>query len=152
LIVIDPAGASAAEVASANSVPAWLASAEVMRRMQFKTDRNWKFVHHFVQSSPQLFFDDPPDGRDQIGRHAIGPLGLLFTQYPRAVLVRVIPKFAEQTDIQVIDMGPGGTPNGAEFGTDAGIVAEQVNGAATGLSWFDRIFAQWYWTLMSAGA
>jgi len=146
LIVVDPAGAGAADTAAAGSLPDWLATAGVTARQQFKTNRNWKFVRHLIQSSPQLFFNGSPDDCQ-----AIGPLGLLFTQAESAVLVRILPKFAEQTDIHAIEMASGGTGGGAKFAVCENNIAEHLGCAETGLSWFDRDFAQWYWTLVSAG-
>jgi nitrite reductase/ring-hydroxylating ferredoxin subunit len=145
LIVVDPVGPSAADPASAISVPAWLTAAGVTQRMQLKTNRNWKFLRQFVQSSPQFFFDDAPDGC-----HPIGPLGFLFTQSRRAVLIRIVPKFAEQTDMDAIEMAADEMPASARFATCSDAVAKQLGGAEPATSWFGRDFAEWYWTLMSA--
>src|SRR5205823_1661210 len=106
---------------------------------------NWKYLRHFLQSSPQLFFDGLPDECQEIG-----PLGLLFTQSWRAVLLRVIPKFAEQSDFQVIEMTAGENRRGAASETGSDLLAERLRAADTSFSWFDRDLAQWYWSLMSA--
>jgi phenylpropionate dioxygenase-like ring-hydroxylating dioxygenase large terminal subunit len=142
LIFADPPGATAAAV---NSVPAWLATAIVARRSRNNTNWNWKYLRHFLQSSPHLFFNGLPHGY-----HEVGPLALLFTQSRRAVLLRVIPKFAEQTDFQVIEMMAGENQHGAKLETGPDPVAEGQRGADTSFSWFDRDFAQWYWSLMAA--
>ena len=117
----------------------------MVRRARYNTSWNWKFVRHFLQSSPHLFFDGLPDECQEIG-----PLGLLFAQSRRAVLLRVIPKFAEQTDFQVIDMMAGENRRGAEPGTGSDLVTERLSAADAAFSWFDRDSAQWYWSLMSA--
>ena len=140
LILVDPSGAAAV-----NSVPAWLTAATVVRRAHYTTKWNWKYLRHFLQSSPHFFFDGLPDEC-----HEIGPLALLFAQSSRAVLLRVIPKFAEQTDFQVIEMTWGENRRSAELGTCSDPVAERLRAADTSFSWFDRDFAQWYWSLMSA--
>jgi hypothetical protein len=62
----------------------------------------------------------------------------------------VIPKFAEQTDFQVIEMMAGENQHGAKLETGPDPVAEGQRGADTSFSWFDRDFAQWYWSLMAA--
>ena len=142
LIFADPPGATATAV---NSVPAWLTAATVVRRARYNTNWNWKYLRHFLQSSPQLFFDGLPAECQEIG-----PLGLLFAQSGRAVLLRVIPKFAEQTDFQVIDMTAAENRRGAEPGTGSDLVTERLSAADAAFSWFDRDFAQWYWSLMSA--
>jgi nitrite reductase/ring-hydroxylating ferredoxin subunit len=142
LIFADPPGATATAV---NSVPAWLTAATVVRRARYNTNWNWKYLRHFLQSSPQLFFDGLPAECQEIG-----PLGLLFAQSGRAVLLRVIPKFAEQTDFQVIDITAAENRRGAEPGTGSDLVTERLSAADAAFSWFDRDSAQWYWSLMSA--
>jgi nitrite reductase/ring-hydroxylating ferredoxin subunit len=142
LIFADPPGATAAAV---NCVPAWLTAATVTRRTRHNTSWNWKYLRHFLQSSPHLFFDGSPDECQEIG-----PLGLLFAQSRRAVLLRVIPKFAEQTDFQVIDMMADENQRSAEPETSSDPLAERLHAADTSFSWFDRDFAQWYWSVMSA--
>jgi nitrite reductase/ring-hydroxylating ferredoxin subunit len=141
LILADPPGATAAAV---NCVPAWLTAATVVRRPRYNTSRNWKFVRHLLQSSPHLFFDGLPDECQEIG-----PLGLLFAQPGRAVLLRVIPKFAEQTDFQAIEMIAGENRRSAEPETGLDPLDERLRAAAASFSWFDRDVAQWYWSLMS---
>jgi hypothetical protein len=129
-----------------NCVPAWLTAATVARRPRYNTSWNWKYLRHFLQSSPHLFFDSLPDECQEIG-----PLDLLFAQSRRAVLLRVIPKFAEQTDFQVIEMMAGENRCSAESETESDPVVERLHATDTSSSWFDRDFAQWYWSLMSAG-
>jgi nitrite reductase/ring-hydroxylating ferredoxin subunit len=144
LIFVDPTGETAGV---ANSVPNWLTAATVVRRARYNINRNWKFVRYFLQSSPQLFLDGPPDGC-----HEFGPLSLLFAQSRRVVLLRVIPKYAEQTDFQLIEMiMVGENPQNAESEIASDTVAERMDRAGTSFSWFDRDFAQWYWSLISAG-
>jgi hypothetical protein len=115
-----------------------------MRRARYNTNWNWKYLRHFLQSSPHLFFDGSFDERQELG-----PLDLLLTRSPRAVLLRVIPKFAEQTDFQVIEMMAGENRRSAEPETDPDPLAERLRAADTSFSWFDRDFAQRYWSLMS---
>jgi hypothetical protein len=142
LIFADPPGATEIAV---NSVPAWLTTATVTRRSRHKTNWNWKYLRRFLQSSPHLFFDGLPDECQEIG-----PLDLLFLQSRRAVLLRVIPKFAEQTDFQMVEMTAGGNQRAAEPEIGSDPVAERLSAADASFSWFDRDFAQWYWSLMSA--
>src|SRR5271165_715922 len=146
LIVVDPAGAGEAVEQSAVSAPAWLTAAKVARRASYNTNCNWKYLRHFLQSSPQLFLDGVPDDCREFG-----PLSLLFERPRRAVLLRLIPKFAEQTDFQVIEMAADEAPRSPESETGSNAVAERLRRADSSLSWFDRGFAQWYWSLMSAG-
>ena len=91
------------------------------RRARYNTNWNWKYLRHFLQSSPHLFFDGLPDER-----HEVGPLALLFAQSRRAVLLRVIPKFAEQTDFQLIEMMAGENRRSAEPETGSDPLAERL--------------------------
>ena len=141
LIFADPPGATETAV---KSVPPWLTTATVTQRSRHKTNWNWKYLRHFLQSSPHLFFDGLPDERQEIG-----PLDLLFAQSRRAVLLRVIPKFAEQTDFQVIEMTGGENRRSAEPETGSDPLDERLRATDTSSSWFDRDFAQWYWSLIS---
>jgi nitrite reductase/ring-hydroxylating ferredoxin subunit len=145
LIVVGPQGAREALEQSASSMPTWLKTARVTRRSRHDTNSNWKYVCHFLQSSPQLFLDSSPDDW-----HEFGALSFLLAQARRAVLFHIIPKFAEQTGLHVIELVAEEAARSAETATDADSVAEQMGSADSSLSWFDRDFAQWYWSLMSA--
>jgi nitrite reductase/ring-hydroxylating ferredoxin subunit len=129
-------------------IPAWLADATVTGRSRYATDWNWKLALQFVRSSPHLFCNRPGD-RDVV---AFGPLSLMSVQPERATLLRVIPKSAAHTDIQLIRMAPPDAPSddgpdrvaeGLREAGDAESVAGQVK--------LDREFFGWYWSLMSAG-
>jgi hypothetical protein len=74
----------------------------------------------------------------------------MIAQGQRAFLLRVIPRFAEQTDFHVIEMAgeEALAKNSSTVGGDA--VADGLRCADTSLGWFDRRFADWYWSLMSA--
>lgn len=156
LIFVDLSGAAgaddrmAAEVATA-PVPGWLAEAEIIERTRYTTGQNWKFVLQLLKSSPHLVFDEP--GED--GHVAFGPLSLMMTQPQQAALLRVIPKSAERTDIQLIRMAPRGAPGrpAAVGGVDR-VAAELQQGgdsdAAARPTELDREFFAWYWSLMSA--
>ena len=145
LILVDLSGKPAAVEECAESVPAWLAAAKVTGRARYGTTWNWKFLRHFLQSSPHLFLDDSPDDYLEFG-----PLSSMIVGSDRAVLLRVIPRFAEQTDFQVIEMAAGDPPKkpASVVGSDA--VADGLRRADPSLPWFDRDFADWYWSLMSA--
>jgi nitrite reductase/ring-hydroxylating ferredoxin subunit len=145
VIFAGPSGAEQVVEQSASPVPAWLTAATVSRRARYTTNWNWKCLRHFLQSSPQLFLDSVAD------RHEFGPLSLVFARSRRAVLLRIIPKYAEQTDLEVIELtADDGLHN---HHTTAGLdgVAERLRGADGDLSWFDRDIARWYWSLISAG-
>lgn len=139
VIFVDPSGATVAGERDTGAVPAWLADASVAGRAQYSTSWNWKYLRHFLRSSPHLLLDEAPDACREFG-----PLSFMLLQSRRAVLVRVIPKFTDQTDFQMIEIAAEGTD--AAPTSDA--VAEGLRRAATSLSWFDRDFAGWYCSLM----
>jgi nitrite reductase/ring-hydroxylating ferredoxin subunit len=141
LIFVDPSGKADADGLGASSLPDWLAVARVTRRERHSTTWNWKFLRHFVRSSPDLLFDGGCD--DSI---EFGPMSFLVVQSAQAVLLRIIPKFAEQTDCHVIELAAEGTacsPASTAF-------AEGLRCAGASAFKFDRRSADWYWSLMSA--
>jgi nitrite reductase/ring-hydroxylating ferredoxin subunit len=145
LIFVDPSGGTDAAEADADAVPAWLADARVARRARYSTTWNWKFVHHFLQSSPQLFVEDSPDDHVEFG-----PLSSMIVGPEQAALLRVIPKFAERTDFQVIQMVAKDAPEEPAGTATPDPIAEGLGRADPSARWFDRAVGDWYWSLMSA--
>ncbi len=141
LIFIDPSGKADDDEFAAASAPDWLAAAQVTHRERHSTTWNWKTLRHFLRSSPDLFFDGACD--DSID---FGPLSLLFVRSEQAVLLRIIPKFAEQTDCHVIELAA----EGAGSIPASNALAEGLRCAEITASWFDRPNAEWYWSLMNA--
>jgi nitrite reductase/ring-hydroxylating ferredoxin subunit len=141
LIFIDPSGKADAGELEAASTPDWLAFAQVTRRERYSTTWNWKFLRHFLRSSPDLFFDGACG--DSID---FGPLSCLFVRSEQAALLRIIPKFAEQTDCHVIALAA----EGAASLPASNALAEGLRSADVPVSWFDRRSADWYWSLMRA--
>jgi nitrite reductase/ring-hydroxylating ferredoxin subunit len=144
VIFVDPSGQTEAPETHAEAVPAWLADATVTRRTRHGTAWNWKFAHQFLHSSPQLLADEPPDGTVDFG-----PLSWMTVGSRQAVLLRIIPKSAEQTDFQVIRMTARDAPDkaGSPAGDDA--LADGLRRADPSLGWFDQRFGEWYWSLIS---
>ena len=99
---------------------------------------------HFLKSSPRLFFDDPPETSV-----AIGPLSSIIAGSRRAFLLRVVPRFAEQTDFYVIEMAAEDAAEEAGAAAHSDAVAEGLHRAEPSVSWFDRRFADWYWSMIS---
>jgi nitrite reductase/ring-hydroxylating ferredoxin subunit len=145
LILVDLSGKTEAVEQGADAVPAWLIAARVTGRARYSTTWNWKFLHQYLHSSPHLFFDGAPDSCLELG-----PLSTLIVRSHWAVLLRVIPRFAEQTDFQLIEMVKPDAPAKAASATGLDTVADGLRRADTAASWFDRRFADWYWSLMSA--
>jgi nitrite reductase/ring-hydroxylating ferredoxin subunit len=144
LILVDFSGKSAAGERYGNSLPNWLPGAVVAGRARYSTTWNWKFLHHFLRSSPHLFFDDEPDSHIEFG-----PLSSMMIRSSQAFLLRLIPRFAGQTDLQVIEMvaGDRSEKDGTLAGSEA--VGDRLRRADTSPGWFDRRLADWYWWMMS---
>jgi len=143
LILVDPSGKSAGGEQCAEVVPAWLAFATVVGRAKYSTTWNWKFLRYFLQSSPHLFFNGARENCIEFG-----PLSFMVVRAEQAVLLRIVPRFAEQTDFYVIEMIGEAARNPNAAGAD--VVAEGLRRAETASPWFDRRLAEWYWSLMSA--
>ncbi|MBO0712428.1 MAG: Rieske (2Fe-2S) protein [Acetobacteraceae bacterium] len=142
LILVDLSG-NAEDQQRPPPLPAWLAAAKVVRRARYCTTWNWKLVHHFLKSSPRLFSDVAPQSSV-----AIGPLSWVIAWPQRAVLLRVVPKFAAQTDFHVVEMVAQGAPEEAPAaGSDA--VARKLRCTEPSVHCFDRRFADWYWSMMA---
>jgi nitrite reductase/ring-hydroxylating ferredoxin subunit len=143
--------------AAPGAVPAWFANGTVTRRDRYNVKLNWKLALQFVKSSPDLFGEGPAESD---GFVSFGPLSLMAVAPYQTTLLRVIPKSAAQTDIQLIQVtAPGVTPDGA-FGAGAALngpdrisaglrEAAEAEPEAAPIK-LDREFFAWYWPLMSA--
>ncbi len=156
LIFVDLSGSAGSdeqspEAVAAAPIPDWLADAEVTQRTRCSTNWNWKLALQFVKSSPHLVFNEPGDPSPTV----FGPLSLMMTQPQQAALIRVIPKSAERTDIQLIRMAPRGMPLPIEAVDGADRLGEGLREAGDAeavarSTELDRPFFAWYWSLMSA--
>jgi nitrite reductase/ring-hydroxylating ferredoxin subunit len=156
LIFVDLSGTAGpsdetAQSATAAPIPDWLADGGVIQRTRYGTNWNWKLALQFLKSSPHLLFDDASDG----SWVAFGPLSLMMVQRQEAALLRVIPKSAERTDIQLIRMAPRGAPPGSAAPDGADRMADGLREAGDAdavarSTELDRGFFSWYWSLMSA--
>lgn len=140
LILVDPSGKMNSTEQDRGAVPASLTDAHVVRRARYNTTWNWKFLRRFLRSSPHLFFED-----SAVSPLEFGPLSFMFVQADRAVLLRIVPRFAEQTDFYVIEMTAGGAATNGSNG-----LADGLSRAEPSPSWCDRDFAEWYWSLMAS--
>jgi nitrite reductase/ring-hydroxylating ferredoxin subunit len=153
LIFVDLSG-GAADRDIAGPLPAWLARARVTKRAQYATTWNWKFVLQFLRSHPDLYFDDLRDADDDERVVEFGPLDWMLVRPQQAALLRVIPRFAERTDFQLIRLAAKEAPgtNGSTNGADAVGEALRSSGEAAAANWssrLDRRFFSWYWPLMA---
>ena len=105
---------------------------------------------NFVGSQPHLFFTGPTDAASHNSCFEFGPLSRIMVNSQRAVLLRVIPKFAERTDLQLIEIAPGDAPAETASPAADGAVADELRRAGVPSSYeLDREFYSWYWSLMS---
>jgi nitrite reductase/ring-hydroxylating ferredoxin subunit len=141
LIFVDPSGKTNTGEFETAPVPAWLSAATVTGRASHSTTWNWKILRQLLQSSPQLVFADLPEDRLDFG-----PLSFMFVNSHRAALVRIIPKFAEQTDCQIVDIAAEEAAAGKVTSDDWAERLRSVDPSPTSL---DRQAADWYWSLMS---
>jgi len=150
LLLVAPSVSPVSDESIAGPLPAWLADGKVTRRQCHNTTWNWKFLVNFVGSRPHLFFAGPTDADDHESCFEFGPLSRIMVNSRRAVLVRVIPKFAERTDLQLIEIASGDAPAETALPAADDAVAEELHRAGVPLSsGLDREFFTWYWSLMS---
>ena len=129
-------------------VPAWFADGNVTGRERYTAKLNWKLALQFIKSSPHLFSEASGDAD---GFVAFGPLSLMAVTPYQTTLLRLIPKSAAQTDLQLIRVTPPGMP--AQNGFDrigAGLREAAEAEPETAAPALDREFFAWYWPLMSA--
>jgi nitrite reductase/ring-hydroxylating ferredoxin subunit len=156
LIFVDLSQTVGAELATSQpvttpAVPDWLADAEVTERTRYSVGWNWKFALQLLKSSPHLVVDEPENGDQTV----FGPLSLMMVEPRQAALLRVIPKSAERTDIQLIRMAPRGAPASPRSPDQVDRLAEGLRQAGDAdavarSTELDRPFFAWYWSLMSA--
>ena len=148
LLFVAPSVGPASDESIAGPLPAWLADGTVTRRECHNTTWNWKFLVNFLRSRMPLLFGDRSDGQDSCLE--FGPLSRILVNSERVVLLRVIPRFAERTDLQLIEIAAADAP--LETASPAGDdpMAEELRRAgAPSPSELDREFFSWYWSLMS---
>ena len=149
LILVDPSSVAPepppAGPVELGAVPLDLADRPVSRRQQYKTSWNWKRLRQFLWASPGLAL-----GRDDCDEVVeIGPLSLVALADGDAALLRVVPRFPGQTDVELVQMPKAkGTAhdNGA-----ADSLADALREAGDGIEAapLDREFYGWYWPLMA---
>jgi len=150
LLLVAPSVGPVSDESIAGPLPAWLADGKVTRRQCHNTTWNWKFLLNFVGSRPHLFFAGPTDADGHDSCFEFGPLSRIMVNSQRAVLVRVIPKFAERTDLQLIEIASGDAPaETPSRAADEGVAEELRRAGVPSSSGLDREFFSWYWSLMS---
>jgi nitrite reductase/ring-hydroxylating ferredoxin subunit len=143
VIFVDLSGRAEPPAPNAPLLPGWIADAAVTRRARWSTEWHWKELLQFVRSVPLPVLDDSaaPDAWQPFG-----PLSFVLVRQDRAALLRVVPKFAGQTDLHLIELAADAQPPAPPACTGDGIaeLLREARPAALG-----RTFLAWYWPLLS---
>jgi len=131
----DPPPAGPIEL---GDIPEDLGERAVARRTRHKAAHNWKRVRQLLWGAPGLAFGDGADTAVELG-----PLSLVAVRGGDAALIRLIPKFPGQTEVEIVQM----PRNGAV--ADDGIGQALRDGDALDGRPLDRGFYDWYWPLMA---
>jgi hypothetical protein len=99
-------------------------------------------VRQLLWSSPGLAFGDGADTAVELG-----PLSLVALRGGDAALIRLIPKFPGQTEVEIVQL-----PRGNVDAADDGIGKALREGDAIDGRPLDRGFYDWYWPLMAPPA
>ena len=146
LILVDPSQVAPepppAGPVELGDIPADLGDRAVAKRTRHKAAHNWKRVRQLLWSSPGLAFGDGFDAAVELG-----PLSLVALRDGDAALIRLIPKFPGQTEIEVVQMPRGDAPAGED-----GIGEAMRDTDAIDAKPLDRAFYDWYWPLMAPPA
>jgi nitrite reductase/ring-hydroxylating ferredoxin subunit len=150
LMFIAPTANPPSDESIPEPLPAWLADGKVTKRECHNTTWNWKFLLNFVGSQPHQFFAGPTEADGHTSCLEFGPLSRIVVNSQRAVLVRVVPKFAERTDLHMIEIVSQDAPAEPTSSAPDNTVADALRSAGTpSSSDLEREFFSWYWSLMS---
>jgi nitrite reductase/ring-hydroxylating ferredoxin subunit len=149
LILIDPSAVAPepppAGPVELGGVPEDLADRSVSRRQHYKTTWNWKRLRQFLWAAPGLAL-----GRSECDEVVpLGPLSLVALGAGDAALLRIIPRFPGQTDVELVQMPmPGGT---ARANSTVDPIGDALSEAGDGIEAapLDREFYGWYWSMMA---
>jgi nitrite reductase/ring-hydroxylating ferredoxin subunit len=129
-----------AEPVDLGDIPEDLGERIVAKRTRHKAAHNWKRVRQMLWSAPGLAFGG--DGVDTAVQ--IGPLSLVALRDGDAALIRLIPKFPGQTEVEVVQLPRDGTATETD-----GIGEALRDGDAIDATPLDRGFYNWYWPLVA---
>jgi nitrite reductase/ring-hydroxylating ferredoxin subunit len=139
LILVAPSADAPPEPEGTADLPSWLAEAVVTGRARLAAERNWKHLHAALFAAARPILGCPPCAPVL----SFGALSLVMAGADRAVLLRLIPKSAERTDLQLIRLAAPGA------GTGAALDGAAEAAAAAPVPVLDRRFLAWYWSLMA---
>ncbi len=149
LILVDPSAVAPepppAGPVELGSVPLDLADRVVSRREHYKTNWNWKRLRQFLWAAPGLALGRT--GCDEVV--SLGPLSLVALGDGDAALLRIIPRFPGQTDVELVQMPMPGGAGRANGSVDP--IGDALSEAGDGIEAapLDREFYGWYWSQMA---
>lgn len=129
------------------AVPEDLGERAVSRRQRYKLACNWKKVRQFLWAAPGLAFAGACDAVTEFG-----PLSLVVTRGGDAVLLRLVPRYPGQTEIELVQMPQPGGAHRANGSVDPIGDALRDNGEAIAAAPLGRVFYDWYWPLIAPAA
>lgn len=126
------------------AVPDDLGDREVSRRQLYKTNWNWKRLRQFLWGSPGLALGGGCDEAVELG-----PLSLVALKGGDAALLRLIPRFPGQSDVELVEMPRAGGKGRANDAADP--LGDALSEAGDGVEAapLNREFFGWYWSLMA---
>ncbi|HEV8679517.1 MAG TPA: Rieske (2Fe-2S) protein [Stellaceae bacterium] len=117
-------------------------------RAQYKTTWNWKRLRRLLWAAPELALG--ADSCDTVVE--LGPLSLVALRDGDAVLLRLVPRYPGQTDVELVQMPKPDAPAHAGNGADPIGEVLRDSGDGSTAAPLDRSFFQWYWPLMAPPA
>ena len=150
LIFIDPSKVAAVAPdpgpVELGAIPEDLGEREVSRRQRHKTTINWKRLRQFLWDAPELAFGG--GGCDEVVE--CGPLSLVALRDGDAALLRLIPRYPGQTEIEIVEMARSGSARGNGNGNGADPLGEALREEGDRLAEepLARAFYDWYWPLL----
>jgi nitrite reductase/ring-hydroxylating ferredoxin subunit len=114
------------------------------RRKRYKTTINWKRLRQFAWAAPEMAFG--ADSCDKVVEY--GPLSMIAVRNGDASLIRLIPRYPGQTEIDVIPL----PANAGDRGNDKIGDVLRDNNDAIAAAPLDRTFYDWYWPQLAPAA
>lgn len=134
-----------------------LAGWPVAGRKRYPAALNWKYLRQRLWADKGLAL-----GRNGLGHHGLGrdgydgvaefgPLSYVVWRGDEAALLRLVPRFPGQSEIELVRLGDGGTAASVE----SEALAEKLRRtgeavSAAPLAQLDRAFYDWYWSALHA--
>jgi nitrite reductase/ring-hydroxylating ferredoxin subunit len=125
------------------AIPEDLCERTVSRRQRYQSTLNWKQLRQFLWNEPGIAFGN---GCDEVVE--VGPLSYVALRDGDAALVRLIPKYPGQSEIEVVEM-----PRQGAAASEADPIGDALRDRADAIAApLDRRFYDWYWSKIAPPA